>query len=284
MCARTTLAASGVVCLGKPHGVTVEVGGIPISLRSDNAGFCHMIEQRYSGFLNPLAPHAYEFEVCLQPPSRNVPDEDARVSSNGERWRFERGDFRAEWDTVTRRGWVRQSANPYSIDSVLRIAHSLVLAEEGGFLVHAASAVRDGHAFLFAGVSGTGKTTISRSAPADATILTDEISYVRRRESHYRAWGTPFADELDHVGANVSAPLDALFFLVQGPVNRVEPVGQLAAAHELMRHILFFAHDPDAVKRVFYAALEFVSCMKVARLVCTPDERAWELVGCRPRI
>jgi hypothetical protein len=52
----------------------------------------------------------------------------------------------------------------------------------------------------------------------------------------------------------------------------------------LMRHILFFAHDPDAVQRVFYAALEFVSCMKVARLVCTPDERAWELVGCRPRI
>ena len=37
-------------------------------------------------------------------------------------------------------------------------------------------------AFLFAGVSGAGKTTISRLAPADVVLLTDEISYVRRRE------------------------------------------------------------------------------------------------------
>ena len=58
-----------------------------------------------------------------------------------------------------------QSANPYSIDAALRIIHSLILARQGGLLVHAASAVRNGKAFLFAGVSGAGKTTISRLAP-----------------------------------------------------------------------------------------------------------------------
>jgi hypothetical protein len=74
---------------------------------------------------------------------------------------------------------VRQTANPYAIDGVLRILHSLILARAGGFLVHAASAVRNGRAFLFAGVSGAGKTTISRLAPPDVALLTDEISYVR---------------------------------------------------------------------------------------------------------
>jgi hypothetical protein len=48
--------------------------------------------------------------------------------------------------------------------------------------VHAASAVRNGRAFVFAGISGTGKTTISRLAPPDVTLLTDEISYVRAEE------------------------------------------------------------------------------------------------------
>ena len=43
---------------------------------------------------------------------------------------MERGDFRAEWDTERRKGWVRQTANPYSIDCVLRILHSLILAED----------------------------------------------------------------------------------------------------------------------------------------------------------
>jgi len=42
-----------------------------------------------------------------------------------------------------------QNANPYSLDSVLRILHSLILAERGGFLLHAASAICNGRAYLF---------------------------------------------------------------------------------------------------------------------------------------
>jgi ABC-type iron transport system FetAB ATPase subunit len=72
---------------------------------------------------------------------------------------------------------------------VLRILHTLLLAAEGGFLVHAASAVRNGRAFLFAGLSGAGKTTIAGLAPPDATLLTDEISYVRKLDDHYYAFG-----------------------------------------------------------------------------------------------
>jgi hypothetical protein len=90
---------------------------------------------------------------------------------------------------------------------VLRITHSLLLAMEGGFQLHASSAIRNGHAFLFAGVSGAGKTTMARLAPSDALVLTDEISYIRRIAGGYRAYGTPFAGELARPGANASAPL-----------------------------------------------------------------------------
>ncbi len=97
-----------------------------------------------------------------------------------------RGDFRAHWDPSAGRGHIRQSANPYSIDSVLRIVHTLILAREGGFLLHSAGAIRNGRAFLFSGVSGAGKTTISRLAPPDVTLLTDEVSYIRRNEGDAR--------------------------------------------------------------------------------------------------
>ena len=73
--------------------------------------------------------------------------------------------------------------------------------------------------FLFAGVSGAGKTTISRLAPADVTLLTDEISYLRRNGEGYVAYGTPFAGELAKVGENIRAPLAALYLLAQGPEN-----------------------------------------------------------------
>jgi hypothetical protein len=173
---------------------------------------------------------------------------------------------------------VRQSANPYSIDTVLRVLHSLVLSEEGGFLVHAASAIRNGRAFLFSGVSGAGKTTISRLAPPDVTLLTDEISYVRKCDGLYRAFGTPFAGELARIGENVAAPIAALFFLDKGPENSREPIGEAQAAAALLRNILFFAEDPALVQTVFQSACDFVRSVPVSRLVFRPDSEVWEMI------
>lgn len=273
-----SVLAPQVTQAGIGGGVTVEIGGIPIFLRSSNAEFCAMIEQRYAGFANPLASAEYEFEIDLNPPSEPS-DEDARVSKHGNLWFLDRGDFHAEWDSRTRRGWVRQAPNPYAIDTVLRIVHSLVLAEEGGFLLHAASAVRHGLSFIFTGVSGAGKTTISRLAPRDVAVLTDEISYIRRGPNGYCAYGTPFAGELARVGENLSAPFGAVYFLEKGPVNAIKPIDDRRAARALLRNILFFSHDEQLVRRVFDSAFEFVSCVTAARLVFTPDERAWRLIG-----
>lgn len=264
--------------VARQAGVTVEVGGIPIFLQTDDEDFRSLLKQRYAGFVNPSAVPAGEFAIHLGPPAK-ASQEDAHVFRSGSAWRLERGDFRAEWDARSRRGWVRQSPNPYSIDAVLRMVHTLVLAEEGGFLVHAASGLRNGRAFVFAGISGAGKTTMARLAPPDATVLTDEISYIRRSGSGYHAYGTPFAGELARVGANAVAPLAALYFLEKGPDNRIEPIGESEAAGALLRNILFFADDAALVKRVFESALEFVSRVHLAQFVFAPDERAWELIG-----
>jgi hypothetical protein len=172
-----------------------------------------------------------------------------------------------------------QSANPYSIDSALRIIHSLILAREGGLLVHAASAVRNGRAFLFAGVSGAGKTTISRLAPLDVTLLTDEISYLRRDGDSYMAYGTPFAGELAKVGENVQAPLAALYLLRQGPENAIEPVSAGDAVRSLLENILFFVQDSELVSLVFESACELVKRVPVYRLTFVPDARVWELIA-----
>jgi hypothetical protein len=120
---------------------------------------------------------------------------------------------------------------------------------------------------------------MSRLAPPDATVLTDEISYVRKFGNSYRAYGTPFASELARSGANTSAPLRVLYLLVQGAENRIESVPQADAASALMRHILLFAHEKDLVSRVFDSVVDFVSRVEVLHLMFTPDVRAWELIG-----
>jgi len=162
------------------YQVCIDIGGMPILVHTDNDEFARLLEDRYGKFVTADRPHAVtELDIELIKPGIVCDAEDVCVRRDAGRWVMERGDFRAEWDPQCHRGWVRQTPRPYAIDAVLRILHSLILAREGGFLVHAASAVRNGRAFLFAGVSGAGKTTICRLAPPDVVLLTDEISYVR---------------------------------------------------------------------------------------------------------
>jgi hypothetical protein len=258
--------------------LVIEIGEIPVRVNTTDAGFLRLLQDRYAGFVSSTAEPSIEFDVDLRPPAIADPDADVLVAHRHGRWSLQRGDFYAEWEPASGQGWIRQSSNPYSIDAVLRIVHTLVLARQGGLLLHSASAVRNGKAFLFAGVSGAGKTTIARLAPPDATLLTDEISYVRKSSAGYTAFGTPFTGELARLGENVSAPVGALYLLAKGTENRINPLTAGEAARSLLGNVLFFAQDEDLVKAAFHSAFDFVSHVPVSRLTFVPDARVWELI------
>jgi hypothetical protein len=259
--------------------LVIEIGGMPVRVNTTDPGFLGMLQDRYAGFVSSSQRAEAEFDVELTRPTFADAGEGVRVTHRRGRWSLRRGDFQAEWDPTTRQGWIRQTANPYSIDAALRIVHTLLLARQGGFLLHSASAIRNGKAFLFAGVSGAGKTTISRLAPADATLLTDEISYVRKIDPAYVAFGTPFTGELAKLGENVSAPVAALYLLAQGPENRIDPVAPGEAARSLLANVLFFAQDEQLVQAAFHSAFELVNRVPVSRLTFVPDSRVWEMIG-----
>ena len=260
------------------HSLTIEIGGMPVRVNTTDRGFLNTLHNRYAGYVNSTADAEVEFDVQLASSGNAEQDAGVRVARRGERWSLTRGDFQAEWEPSKRRGWIQQTANPYSIDAVLRIVHTLVLAKQGGFLLHSASAIRNGKAFLFAGVSEAGKTTMSRLAPSDVTLLTDEISYVRKRDDGYVAFGTPFTGELAKLGENVSAPIAALYLLAKGRENRIDPVPAGEAARALLANLLFFAEDEELVQATFHAAFEFVNRVPVSRLTFFPDARVWELI------
>jgi hypothetical protein len=267
-----------VIAAAARSEAVIQIGGIAVCVRADDSAFLAMLKHRYTGFVSSSASADFHFEADLSSPGNGDPDTDVRLTRRASCWTLERGDFRAVWDPVSGSGKIQLVPNPYSIDALLRILHSLTLATQGGFLLHAASAIRNGKAFLFTGVSGAGKTTIARLAPKDATLLTDEISYVRKDKNGYIACGTPFSGELGSPGENVSAPLAAVYMLSKGPENRIDSLCAAEATHAVLSNLLFFAEDQELVNSVFHAVCQFVGRVPVSRLTFFPDSQVWEML------
>jgi hypothetical protein len=268
----------GSAAAAQARSVVIEVGNLPIRLWCDSPNFARLIEKRYSGFLSSSGDAVAEFEIELTPPAVNVEQQDVSVTWDSNQWRVEGTDFCTRWSPTTAHGLIQQAASIYSLDSILRIVHTLILARIGGFLLHASSSIRNGCVFLFSGASGAGKTTIVRLAPADVSLLSDDISCVIHRRDFYSAVGTPFYCGLGRPGENREAPIKTLYLLEQGSENKIEPVESAAAARGLLENILFFATDPELVKSVFETACEFVNQVPVRRLTFVRDTSVWDLI------
>lgn len=264
---------------GTRHNAIIEIGGIPIRLTTSDPEFITILQSRFADFFTSEATPEFEFLMDLVPPDQFDPDADAEVWLDNGEWHMQRGDFLARWNPRERKGLIRQSPNPHSIDSVLRLVHTLLLAPKGGFLLHASSGIRNGKAFLFSGVSEAGKTTMARLAPSDVTLLTDEVSYIRKIDAQYTAYGTPFAGEFGEPGQNISAPIAALYLLRKASENTISTVNPAEAIRRLMRNVLFFAHDKELVHLVFASVCAFVEAVPIYQLSFFPDQRVWELIG-----
>jgi hypothetical protein len=122
------------------------------------------------------------------------------------------------------------SLNPPSAEptSPLTLPHPLdqlvvvpPLAHRDGFLIHAAGAVVGGKAWVFAGHSGDGKTTLSRLlADEGVELLSDERIALRRQDGGFVAYGTPWPGEGDVVSP-AAYPLGGVFLLRKAKQHRV---------------------------------------------------------------
>ena len=257
-------------------GTTVTIGDIPVRLWSRDRSFSRLVRKRYANFVRSCSSDSAELIISLSPGHSPQADQELKVFYRDGTWYIQRGDFSAEWDMLSRRGTVSQPRSPYALDSLLRILHTLILAQQGGFLLHAASIIRHGRAFIFAGQSGAGKTTMCRLAPPDSVLLSDEISFVRPAAFGYYAFGTPFYGELAVPGKNTSAPLSAVYLLEHATENQIEELPSRLALTQFLRNVLLFAHDPETVGQVFSSALQLISRVPVRRLRFAPTPRVWE--------
>jgi hypothetical protein len=139
---------------------------------------------------------------------------------------------------------------PHPFDQIAIIP---ALARRDGFLVHACGAVVGGKAFVLAGHSGDGKTTLSRLLAAEgAELLSDERVAVTWSGDEPFVYGTPWAGE-GEVVSSARFPLGGVFVLRKAPRHRVVPghsatTGTVAA--EVLSRSLVPYYLPEDVTRI----------------------------------
>jgi len=163
----------------------------------------------------------------------------------------------------------------YALDSLLRVLLSWTLLPKKGFLLHAATVLRGGRAFVFAGPSGAGKSTVASLAPA-GSVLTDEISLLCERSAELRAFGTPFWGEFRAEGKSADARIAGIFRLVQAPRNRVERISPGEAVRMLLPNVLFFSKEAKANRRLLEVVAETARSVPCYLFEFRRDASLWE--------
>jgi hypothetical protein len=242
----------------------LSVGGIPLSLHVSDPVLAESARRRYAKFLEEVAGG---LSIQLQPTSA-APPETAQLTYRLDETTLMLMDKGALFLGVQ---------NEYRLDSLIRILLSLLLLDQGGFLLHAATIVRNGRAFVFTGRSGAGKSTIASFAP-EGCVLTDEISLVRLFNGEWHAFGTPFWGEFRGIGSNRRVPLAGIYQLVQAKKNHAQRLEPAAALRALLPNVLFFSSETRRTKQLLDILTGLVGQLAVFRLCFLPHVEFWRVI------
>jgi hypothetical protein len=242
----------------------LSIGCVPLRLQMSDAQLFGAASARYAAFKDAAAQPT---TIAL---NDGAPPEGAPADFGYE---FEGAALRA-FSSGIRFDGVRHQ---YALDSMLRIFLSWKLLAHHGFLLHAATVIRNGRAYIFAGRSGAGKSTVASLSP-EGSVLTDEISLLRRENGVWRAYGTPFWGEFRAAGSNTSAPVAGIFRLLQAPENRLEILRPAAILRVLLPNVLFFSTEAQANRQLLDILSQAATEIAGYNLAFRKNAAFWEVL------
>jgi len=165
----------------------------------------------------------------------------------------------------------------YTLSELLVLAMTRV---SRAMLVHSACVKVGDAAVLMAGVSGSGKSTMSElwERSGRGVVLGDE-SHLVWLDDAGQPWvtGTPWPGS-SGLYSNRSARVERVFVLEHGPANVARGMGAADAMLALMSHTFLPTWDGASVEAVVDVAAGVARSVPVARLAFVPDESVVEFL------
>ncbi len=145
-------------------------------------------------------------------------------------------------------------------DDALRRCFHVFLEYKGGFLLHASAATIKNKAYIFTGPAESGKTTAIKKL-SKARVISDECIALRRQESRWFVFGTPF-----HGSQNIRAPLNGVFFPKKAKCLFFKDVHKSVSCERIMSNIFHGVLEEKVTKNILdgiVRLLKEVPCLEM---------------------
>ncbi len=256
----------------------IEIAGYPVRVESDNAEIVSSLLQRYCSFLSKREPiltvEVHSSKVNRQPMLFDVP---VLFHKDGLTITHER--YRGQIDLRASKAIISvESISPADdIEYFLRMVYSLMFFEKGGMLFHSAAIVRENHAHLFFGLSGSGKTTAARLSE-NYLVLNDDLVALIDCGTHWQVFGTPFWNPSQVEPSARSAPLYMLLRLVQDQKVYLEPLSPAQGMAEMITSVPLINADPSRTHELVTRCQSLMVSVPVYRLHFRKDNSFWNAI------
>jgi hypothetical protein len=163
------------------------------------------------------------------------------------------------------------------VENVLRPLVARRLLAGNGLLVHSAAVVIDGRAFLLAGASGMGKSTLAAMAlQAGHAVMSDDLNAVVGSE----IVPLPFSGDLSlDLLCKTAAPLHAVVALEQGTHDAVRPLSRAQAVSLLVRCAPYVNRDAELGEALLDRAYAIARAARTAMLTFRRDGAVWPILA-----
>lgn len=146
------------------------------------------------------------------------------------------------------------------------------LSAADGLLLHCCAVKHRDQGYIFVGESGSGKSTLAglwRSALPEATVLSDERVILRRLDSGWWIFGTPWTGSGSAVSPR-GVKLSRLYFIEHAPENTIQPIGKEQALPAFLSNMRLPLWDKRRTEQVLQMVDEFLSTVPGVRLGFLP--------------
>ena len=261
---------------GITNYIVLEVANTRFAITCDYSPFMRWLTESYANFVSHNEPH-----LCLNIGFTRLPlgsnsGPFLSITRNGSR--YEHGELKMD---VT----CSHPTNFYGYMLQNSLRCTLAVKQPPDLLFHSSGVVHNEVAYLFVGISGSGKSTVCRllAEEADFTVIHDEAVAITQNEKGIYAWSTPFRGEVPVI-KNSSAPIRAIFFLRQDQTNHAIRLNARKSLMLLYQNMIpplvpkngdLEVEPTESLKQV----LKLAECIPCYELHFKPEYSVWEYIS-----